>query len=357
MICRVLRLRTYTGVFTLHTKTKSKPLVESPFMPNFKIIEQADFDEAQRMLTANRKHPNARRPTRCGTMLLTGFSYCGKCGCKLAGSMAHFILSEKHKPPEERKRYPMYRCRSYEMPKGDRSGCKPSMWSAQRIEEVVIRDAKEFLLTVDKEKLMQSYEEKSKNELGEILKRFEQASAAVDKKEREIRKLKEEVVKTLLGESTYSPGLLNELIKVKETELAEILNKQDEARDEMFRIEQELAVQKSVCDEIINWAARFDAQDVLDKKAMLLNVIDRIDVYGDRLDIRYKIRLEEAAAQSLLSISGAEDAENGGNPPETALTTDNTALSSAFLCAKRCASPKRNPGPSAPISGGPTKRR
>jgi DNA invertase Pin-like site-specific DNA recombinase len=349
LICKMLRCRTYTGVFVLHSKV-NKPKIESPFMPNFEIIPQSEWDEVQTLLTANKKYPDARRPTRCGTLLLTGYTYCGQCGCKLAGSMAATLASEKHKPKEARKPYPMYRCRSYEKPKGERAGCKPSMYSAARLEEAVVRDAKEFLLSVDKDKLRESYEVKKQTELMDVSKRASVVATVVGKKENELKKLKDEVIKTLVGESTYSPQLLNSLVTEKEAELADLKSRQAEIRAELESVEAEIAVERSFVDNIENWAIRFDKLAVPEQRTMLLNIIDRIDVFPDRMEIAYKVRLH--ATEQRRAFEGIDGDHTIG--ARHSLIHDETTINTEYpngdlptkpspdeQPANRCISPRR----------------
>jgi cell division protein FtsB len=86
------------------------------------------------------------------------------------------------------------------------------------------------LLTIDKEKLLYSYENNLKENLADANDRYKKIAREAAQLENEIAKLKEEVMKTLLGESSFSQDLLSEMLRNKEAELRILAQKQEASR-------------------------------------------------------------------------------------------------------------------------------
>jgi DNA invertase Pin-like site-specific DNA recombinase len=317
VISNMLNCRTYTGIYILHSLV-DKPEIESPFMPDFKIIEQEEWDAAQRLLAANNKYPTGQKPTRHGKLLLTGLAYCGQCGEKLTSHYTRLAKS-KCKPNEELKKFFLYRCRRHSTPQSDRPQCKPSMWGADKLERAVIKYAKEYLLTIDREKLLNLYESQMKERLAEATERYKKTVKEAAQLEKEAAKIKDEILKALLGASSVSLDILNAMHKTKEEELAEITKRQEAAKTELEKVEAEVAYKRAVADEIDNWAERFDRQTNDNKKAMLISIIDRVTVYGDRVEVDFKIKLDPQ--MQFASITEIE-----ANAGLTAEAGDNSAL-------------------------------
>jgi hypothetical protein len=285
-ICHLLRCRTYTGTYILHRKVKTDKQVVSPFMPHLEIIPQAEWDAVQRQIDGNIVNPNKRPPTRRGGLLLTKLAYCGECGEKLTS----FTTVGKNKSGEVTRYY--YRCRDYLKPRSTKTSCQQTIWAASRLDGAVIQDAKAFLLTVNRDQMIADYESRTRATYSELTAKLERAEADVSKKETEVKKLKDEIMKNILGESTFSQELLSGMLRTKELELCEARNKHDAVMQEVFDLSAEMSFMKKVCSDFDDWAARFDEQNLETKKAMLIDIIDRITVHQDRIEVQYKIKLD-----------------------------------------------------------------
>jgi hypothetical protein len=289
LVCKVLRCKTYLGIYELHKQTKDKPLIESPVMPHLVILDESTWHKAQDLLQKNSNGPR-RSPTRRGSLLLTGLAYCGHCGKKMTSFYA-YTTAERKKPLDERIRRYYYRCVSESKPKSSIPKCRPSMYSADILEASVIRYAKKFVLEIDREKLIADHEDSIKTRMDEAVKRMDKAEADLAKNEREVKRLKDEIMRSLLGESTFPQATLSEMLKSKEAESLELAKRHDEAQNHIMDLDQELSFQKTVAEEFNDWSARFDTAATADKKAMLLNIIDRIDVHGDSVEVTFKVEL------------------------------------------------------------------
>lgn len=150
---------------------------------------------------------------------------------------------------------------------------------------------------------------------------MDKAEAELAKNEREVKKLKDEIMRALLGESTFSQTVLSDMLKAKEAEAAALAQRYEDAQNRIMELDQELSFKKTICEEFADWTARFDIAPTADKKAMLLNIIDRIDVHSDSIDINFKLELNPLDRSFLNERIIAIDPNNpddGGNGTETA---------------------------------------
>ncbi|MCL2555471.1 MAG: recombinase family protein [Firmicutes bacterium] len=290
-LTRFLRHPLYAGVLVLNRKRKvdEKDRVKSPVIPHLQIISTEDWNEVQKKIDANRG--NQRPPTRFGKLLLTGFTFCGQCGEKIT-SITSIHNTKAGNPNEIDHKKHKYRCRRYYTPVTARPRCETSSWRSGDIDDLVIQDAKEFLLSTDKEALATSHETEVRLRLEEATARHSKASQEVDKKEREVAKIKEEVVKALVGDSTFSQDTLSQILITKERELLEANRMLDVAQEEVFQIDTELNMYAIIKEEAAGWAERFDEASTADKKSMLINIIDSITLYKDAIEIKYKVELK-----------------------------------------------------------------
>lgn len=125
--------------------------------------------------------------------------------------------------------------------------------------------------------------------LSEQLKRLSKEKTQLEK---ELHKLRDEVCKVIMGESQWSQSVLSQLIETKEQDLSDIVKKQEDIEFKLKELAAYLAERKANLSELNNWAERFDIQDTPAKKAMLINAIDRITVFDDKITVKYKFKCD-----------------------------------------------------------------
>jgi hypothetical protein len=317
LIMKMLKNKTYIGIYELGRRSKVR--TTSPTMENLKFISEKDFCEAQETIKENTKNPFAARPTRRGSLLLTGLLYCSDCGKKFT-SQHHKITKQRQNGTTWVYERDSYRCASFLMPKTEQHKCCNRIYKAEDLEALIVRHAKAYLLTVDKEKLLNSQEDTIREQEQGIVEYLKKLTRERSQKEKEIQRLKDEVMKALVGESQFSHGLLSEMIQTKEMELVDLNEKHKTAQDTAEDLAMTLATRRSVCAKFNNWAERFDVQDTMDKKAMLINIIDKIVISADRAEVTYSIRFDGFGKDDII-IS---------NDPQV----DNDCVSEAFLASR-----------------------
>jgi hypothetical protein len=97
----------------------------------------------------------------------------------------------------------------------------------------------------------------------------------------------------------------------------------DAAQNEILEIDAEVTAKKTFAENLTSWAERFDCQDAKTKKSMLINLIDRITVHPDRLEINYKIKVKPTQGLTLINC------ETNENPIPTTPTAEITEAATA----------------------------
>jgi DNA invertase Pin-like site-specific DNA recombinase len=300
LILKILKNRLYTGVYELHKYVPNKERLNSPVMQDFVIVEPERFVEAQLLMPKREKgHGANRRPTNHGALLLTGMVFCGGCGRKFTShcAKARRVRSdgkvwnyEKHK----------YRCGSFMKPVEGKP-CMSRLYDAKELEALIIADAKDLVRHIDRERILEKHRNDSQIKAAEAVKRVERIEADVAKKTREIQKLKDEVMKVIMGESAFGRDMLTEMLAAKEVELTQLTETLSDANNAVLELDAEISAQKHVAKEILTWPDRFDAAPQEEKKAMLINIIDRVTVTGDIVEARYKIKVNRGVKLSLIN--------------------------------------------------------
>ena len=288
----VLKNKLYIGINELGKHEKSnRTRVDSPRMEDLVIISDDEFNHAQALIKEyNEKHKKTKRPTRRGSQLLTGLLYCG-CGQKFTSQYDRQKWQRKDGTVGEHESV-KYRCLSYQRPR-EGIKCHYKYHPIEVLDFLVTRDAKSFIKGLDMQKLLMSHAETLAEQKQELSTRHMTLNREISSKEREIQKLKDEVMKAILGQGNFSQSLLSDMIQTREQELVTLKAKFAESTEELETISRELSFRRQSAEDLSNWEQKFDAQDLLSRKAMLINIINQVDVLEDRLKVKYKIRLSD----------------------------------------------------------------
>lgn len=283
----ILHNKLYIGIYELGKKSNNIRAV-SPVMEHLIIISEDEFYEVQELIKKNIKCTNYTRPTIRGSRLLTGLLYC-ECGKKYT-SQTNKAVRHNADGSDWFYERTTYRCGSYRTPKIGQ--CTKMPIKADLLDDLVVHDVKNFLLKTDIEKLLQLNDDGVKekvNSLSEQLKRLLKEKTQLEK---ELQKLSEEVCKVIMGESQWSQAMLSKLIETKEQELNEIKKRQEELETKISELSTYLSAKKKTCSDFEDWGEKFDLQDTATKKSMLINAIDKITVYDDKVTIKMKFNCD-----------------------------------------------------------------
>ena len=281
----ILHNKLYIGIYELGKKNQ-KVRATSPIMKNLVIISEDEFNEVQKLIRQNVKIDTQKRATVRGSRLLTGLLYC-ECGKKYTSQTNRALHTRKDGTSWLYERN-TYRCASFRQPKTGQ--CSKLPIKAETLENLVIRDAKNFILQTDFEKLVQSKDDNLYEREKLFVEQLKNLKKEETRIEKELAKLNEEVCKVIMGECEWSQALLSKLVETKEHEVAEIRKKQRSIEGKIEELKIFLAEKKTVESEMTDWVDRFEIQDMAKKKSMLINLIDRITVYDDKITVKYKYK-------------------------------------------------------------------
>jgi hypothetical protein len=315
-------------------------------MPHLVIIASATFEKARAICKASDKRSDGhQRKTVHGKQLLTGLLYCGECGKKFASHYKSAMHTFKNGSAWKWEQH-SYRCTSYFIPfERMNGGWHQTLHRVDQIDKLVIDDAKSFVKQSDREKLLKNSETSTGEELKIATEKAAKIKRELARAEREHAKLEEAVVKSLMGDSEYPPAFLNKLLTDKVKELTDLIAEGKAADAEREELQARFDSQKEFAENLDTWEAHFEQADSVQKKAMILNIIDRITVNPSRLIVIYKLetrrmgRLQTIEMPDWLTIptiDGMPDNQppyppqnsgDGGNPAQYSAISPNTAHS------------------------------
>lgn len=138
---------------------------------------------------------------------------------------------------------------------------------------------------------LNAYKERVEKEIKEKRATIGKVRATLPKLEKEVAAVKEEVVKSIMGESAFGSDLLKEMLQKREIELKSAKEQIVELEEEIGAQEKQLHAFVTIDDELKNWSEKFDEQTYEGKKAMLIKIIDKVLLFSDRIEIIYNIKL------------------------------------------------------------------
>ncbi len=302
----------YKGYYVLKSKNDRDEII-SPLMENLIIIPETEWNAAHEVIRKRSTRQRGVKTTTHGTMLLSGLLFCGYCGRKLTSFQAksRTIIIDGEK---ERKFIPKYRCSSLAYPQEDIC-MGQSTYSAKKVENAVVSAIKRYMATLNTEDVSISYVERLDREIqfiqGELARLREIQSKFIF----ELSALKDEVVKALIGESGFDSKMLQELLSKKELEVKESTEQVEIREQELAELTERKQSAFSLNTKMQNWNTDFDTQEVDGQKAMLFQVVDRIDIFRDRVEISVNIKLDmfkNGISKKTTAISTGEYSAVGG---------------------------------------------
>ena len=252
---------------------------------NLAIIEEKTWYETQKIRKEREQNTGYAKPRQTKSPLLfSGMIRCGECGYLFTTAE-----SKKKKADGEITEYFYYRCSSTR--NTNTCGLEKRNIKKEIVEEIVLKNVYNFLDSLEQVDLSKAIKQGVLNNCENEEKELKKCEMQISEIDANIKVLKDEVVKTLTGESSFTAELLNELIEEKEklrTELSENKNcieekiKQKRVEDdELLKIKERIPV----------WREEFEKADITIKKMLLSEIIKEIRIYNDRYEIDFRLQL------------------------------------------------------------------
>lgn len=292
-VLSMLRNPIYTGRLHMND-TLSDPIEE------LRLVSDEDFQFAQyamkeriqdryawRRESENAFIPEGRTKTSVfGASLLAGILWCGHCKHKLVGS---YCCKQRLNGPYYR---PIYRCYNGSIDAKECSG--QTVYSAKKIETAVLEIVhdyfRSFQSTVDV-----VWQEQARRQLRSTVQtqlKEEQKKQEKLKKQRDA--LKQEVLKSLTGESAFETELLQTMLADNKAALDASDAAMSELAHEKENEEARLRYLSTQYHNIRDWAEVFDTSSTEEKKMILSRIIRRIEVDRNyHLTIEFFVTMED----------------------------------------------------------------
>jgi DNA invertase Pin-like site-specific DNA recombinase len=270
-ILNMIRNLTYTGI--LRSGESRSPLIQELQIVSPEIYQKANDIMDKRVSDAAdaRTYPmNAN-----GRCLLNGKVYCADCGSRLivTSNNRTYLENGVH---QKRLVYVCYR-------KANRlSECNgQTTYSSRRVDRSVDEVIRHILLgmkNVPKNEVISSGLKKKQYEY-EV--RYKAAQRECVKAEADLDNLKSEVLKSIRGESKFSPDLLGELISQTEMQVRDLNDVCDKIRNEVNEGKIHIEEMHAMYDDVISWSELYQTSDLPTRKMIVANLVNRVEVARD----------------------------------------------------------------------------
>lgn len=266
------------------------------------VMEQQQ-QQAQVNLATTDKH------IRRGQLLLIGFIYCGYCGKRMVTGYTNYRWETadgiKHRTWEA-----VYKCCGRT---SGQIGCSLRVSNYPKtIEGLVLEEVYKYfdkLATVD---LSKEIEKLKRKNTAQDLKQQKEFDAAARKTQQELEMLKDEVLKSLSGESSFPAELIGKMLKEKEDQLSSIQLQLEELTQELEKKQLELRDYESLQHLIPVWKDEFAKADRDTQKVLLSKIIEHVTVFNDKVSVKLKVGIEDffeqrAREEASIGINGRPD--------------------------------------------------
>lgn len=286
----------YKGYFHMHFDNLNEDVI-SPQQEHLIIIPEVLWEKNQKIIE-NRKRIIKKKPEgiTSSRVLLSGLVYCGHCESKMNLWANHKYYKKKN---GERTKYikDQYKCYSSLKYNGDKCDGQKT-YSTLKIDSIVEEQAMEVVRELSEKKFNDRFKKDMFDSLNILIKNKKDNQKKLESKQRQLIVLKKEIPLAMIGESTFSPDELKESLSLIQKDVNDLLNY-------MNTVDEQILQKQSIIDEydslekgISTWEDRYKETDMLGKKALINQIIDKVTIYRDEVVIDYKITFETFKKES-----------------------------------------------------------
>jgi len=285
----------YKGYFAYAKRTDKEVLAKEKNL-ELAIVDEATWARAQ-AIRAQRSPANTVkdgqdciiRSTK-SSLLLIGLARCGVCGHPLTTTWnkKNYLRADG---TSRHSRYAKYRCSGKALRKVDCSG--QTVHAPRKLEAIVLGQVYVYLDRLATVDLSDRISDRKKGHAETEERELRLLSKQADAERDNLAKLKAEVIKVISGDSKFSDQMLTELIDETKDVLSQIEHRIAQIQAQMAEIATEEAQVQTLRECVPVWRDVFDGAANEKKKMMLASIIERVRVSRDKVEIDFKIRLDQ----------------------------------------------------------------
>jgi hypothetical protein len=129
-----------------------------------------------------------------------------------------------------------------------------------------------------------------------------------------------------MGESAFSESMIKELLIQKEAEVRALYDAEEFLQKEILGIDAAKCARLELGKELENRSEIYERHGETQKRAMLMHLINRVDVYRDRLSITYNLTLDNFVAENNSENDSQKFDADGGESDNTEVIEANQPL-------------------------------
>ncbi|MCP1309250.1 zinc ribbon domain-containing protein, partial [Paenibacillus tyrfis] len=258
------------------------------------IVPEHIWDKVQQIRIGrnpeNTNDPNVEKiKVTKSPLLFVGMINCGYCGAPLTTTYNRkkYTLADG---TEQKWVSAKYRCSGKALTKTKCTG--QTVYAPNKIETTVMSELQYYLnelRTVDLSKEIDKYyKENLLRENNEL----ELKQKEIEKYYTELSALKNEITKSIMGESAFKPEILNDLIEKKEEQISLLSEKIRQIQSNIKDNSIELHTIEELKNNLPKWKTVFDEASIERKKMMLKSLIDNIVVFRDGIELNIKLNIK-----------------------------------------------------------------
>ena len=275
----------YTGILR---SGESRSAVQD----QLRIIDDKTFAVVQEMLAARSRRQEAIRSkplnTR-GKSLLAGNIFCGHCGARLCITTSGKGRRRQDGTDVVRMRYT---CQTKSRTHGECDG--QTGYTVEKLDAMIdsiIQGIFSRVRSLNRKDVVNACVSSDLNAKKAFLRKLQKD---YEKAEKDLQRLKSEIVNALTGASAFSPELLNSVIQEQGRRCEQLRAALHEAEKDYTESDSQIEVRSRQYDDLLEWSAAYETASISAKKVIVARMIERVDVYrGYQLKLKLNISIEQ----------------------------------------------------------------
>lgn len=278
----------YKGYYHMNSKLRNEHYI-SPQQEDLIIIPEEIWEKNQQAIQSRKNKGNKPiKGTSSGKSLLAGLVYCGHCGSKMH-------LWDNHK--RKRKDGTSYITNSYrcynKMTRIGKVDCDgQSTYSCNKIDTNVEEEIKIFIQELSNKKLNGDFYEELKSSVELSEKTKKDKTKELEDKQKQIITLKKEIPNAMTGNGVFTVQELKESMEFIQADVEELLKEIILIDDNVNKSKLALLDYTNLEYSLDDWETRYFNTDIFGKKSMLNQIIEKVTIRKEGIEISYKIHVK-----------------------------------------------------------------